>query len=325
MKTLTKTALVAISIAALGTVSTAAYAASDPAALPEGDVIYQASYSDEPTLLWTTAADASATVVGTPAPGPEDVTDGAWDPTTGKSYVIGNGYEGPCEIWEANTTTGTFEYIADIITPGDPSNDCDSFDIAPDGTAWITFFNGDFLGKVDLATGAVTDAVEITGDNDGASWIAIQPTTGVVFLGDWDENLFTIDPTTGVVTLVVADESEGYISWYDAAFDSDGLLWITGWPDGTVLFTADVANFSSTLNLQGWITIDGDDDDTGTDSLWIDRGFVPPVSPVTPVVPEPAKPVLAATGLDTAGALGAGAALVLLGFGAFAMARLRRA
>jgi len=328
VKTLTKTAFVALTIAALGTVSSAAYAASDPAVLPEGDVIYQASYFDEPTLLWTTASDASATVVGTPAPGPQDVTDGAWDPSTGKSYVIGNGYDGPCEIWEANTTTGTFEFITDIDGYGEISADCDAFDIAPDGTAWVTIYNGDYLAKVNLLDGTLSGVVEISGLHQGVSWITVQPSTGVVFVGDWNEDLFTIEPTTGALTIVSEAINESAdLDWYDAAFDSNGRLWITGWPDGTALFSADVADFVGTVALQGWITIagegEGEEADSGTDSLWIDRGFEAPVAPVTPV--EPAKPVLAATGFDSAGVLGAGAALLMLGFGAFAVARVRRA
>jgi len=58
VKILARTALVAVSIAALGCVSTAAYAAIAPAVLPAGDTIYQSNYSSDPTAPWTTASDA---------------------------------------------------------------------------------------------------------------------------------------------------------------------------------------------------------------------------------------------------------------------------
>lgn len=244
------------------------------------------------------------------------VTDGAWDPVTGKSYIIGNGYEGPCELWEADTTTGTFTYLFDIVfSVEEPTYDCDAFDIAPDGTAWVTLFDGEILTKLNLADGTTSDGVPIS-DTAGVSWIAVQPSTGVVYLGDWSDDLYTIDPATGATTLVAAWPNNDGPGWYDAAFDSNGRLWITGWPEGdTFLYSADVADFANTFVVQGPIQIEGSSADTGTDSLWITRGGPDPV----------VEPALAATGLETAGALGAGLALLVLGAGAFAVARTRRA
>ena len=314
MKTLTKTAIAAIAIAALASVSTAAYAA-DPVDLPAGDVIYQGSYSGEPALLWSTAADGSATLIGTPeTTGLDDSTDGAWDPTTGKSYVIGNGYDGPCELWEADVATGQFTYLFDITVPNpeEPTADCDAFDIAPDGTAWVTLFAGEVIAKLNLTDGTTSAHVEIQGEFAGVSWIAVQPSTGTVYLGDFSTEVYTIDPATGVLTFVgdADDAVEG--TWYDAAFDTSGRLWITTWPEDTALYSTDVADFVANVAFQG--IIDGDFP-TGTDSIWIPRA---------PVV-APVEPVLAATGLETTGALGAGLALLVLGAGAFVVARTRRA
>ena len=314
MKTLTKAAIAAITIAGLGSISTVAYAA-DPVDLPVGDIIYQGSYDLDPSALWSTAADGSATLIGTPeTTGLEDSTDGAWDPTTGKSYVVGNGYDGPCELWAADVTTGQFTYLFDITVPDPevPTENCDAFDIAPDGTAWITLFAGQAIAKLNLTDGTTSDHVEILGEYGGVSWIAVQPTTGTVFLGDFSTDAYTIDPATGVLTVVgdADDAVEG--TWYDAAFDSAGRLWITSWPEDTALYSTDVADFVANIAFQG--LIDGDFP-TGTDSIWIPRA---------PVV-APVEPALAATGLETTGALGAGLALLVLGAGAFVVARTRRA
>lgn len=314
MKTLTKTALIAVSVAALGSFSTAAYAAGEPATLPAGDTIYQASYSDEPIALWTTASDGTATLVGTPVT--EDlfeVTDGAWNPVTGTAYIVGNGYEGPCELWSADLTTGAFTYIADITGDDGPTFNCDAFDIGPDGTAWVTMYdegNTGVLTKLNLTDGTTTEPVALSGLDQGPSWIVVQPSTGVLFLGDWDTNLYTVNTTTGAATVVSAPIDLS--STYDAAFDSAGRLWITSWPDQTRLLSADVADFSGTIVEQGDIQIDGSGDDTGTDSLWIVRA------------PAPA-PALADTGVDATLPLIAGLGLLLVGGIALVARRTRRA
>ncbi|MEQ1735252.1 MAG: hypothetical protein ABL886_02330 [Rhodoglobus sp.] len=313
MNKLVKVALVAAVITALGAMSTAAHAAG-PVALPAGDTIYQANYSDDPAALWTTASDGTATVIGTPATsGLSQVVDGAWNPSTGKSYVIGNGYDGPCELWEANLTTGQFTLIAAITGDEGDTYNCDAFDIAPDGTAWVSLYDSGtdgYLAQLNLTDGTTSAAVPFSGLGNGVTWIAIQPSTGVVFLGDWDNALYTVDTATGAATIVDSSSTYG-ASIYDAAFDSTGRLWLTGWPETTELLSADVANFGASLVVQGAILVGGDGDVTGTDSLWIVRG--------------PAPAALASTGVDSSIVLAGGFSMLVLGFGAIALRRSRRA
>ncbi len=312
VKTLTKTAIAAVSVAALCGVSTAAYAAT-AANLALADVMYQSSYSDEPAALWTTASNGAATVVGVPATiDLFDNVDGAWNPTDGSSYVIGNGYEGPCELWSANTTTGQFELVAVITGDAGDTFDCDAFDIAVDGTAWVTMYDTESptLAKLNLTDGTTSDAVSLTGDFERVSWLAIQPSTGTFFLGDFSGNVSTVDPTTGVTTAYAATP-DNENSFYDAAFDSNGRLWITGWPDNTELYSTDIADYTASFVSQGAILIDGSGDLTGTDSLWIARGGADPA------------PALAATGIDAGSTLIAGLLVLLVGAGAIVVTRRR--
>lgn len=312
MHTAAKVALVAASVIALGGVSTAAYAA-DPVSLPAGDTIYQANYSSDPTLLWTTASDGTATVVGTSTTAIVDVVDGAWNPVTNRSYLIGNGYEGPCELWEVDVTTGALTLVATITGDDGPTFNCDAFDIGPDGTAWVSMYDADgsgVLAKLNLTDGTTSDPVAVSGLSGNLSWIVIQPSTGVMFVGTFEADLYTVDPATGVLTHVEAASLGGETATYDAAFDSNGRLWITGWPDSTELYSADVADFGASTVSQGAILIDGSSTETGTDSLWIVRG------------PAPA---LAATGVDATLPLVGGLGLLVLGAGALVIRRTRRA
>lgn len=312
--TAVKVAFVAASVIALGGVSTAAYAA-DPVGLPAGDAIYQANYNSDPTELWTTASDGTATVIGSSTTGVSQVVDGAWNPVTDRSYLIGNGYDGPCELWEVDVTTGAFTFIATIT--GDDGNtfNCDAFDIGPDGTAWVTMYDGGnsgVLAKLNLTDGTTSEPVVVTGLGNAISWIVIQPSTGVMFLGTFNTDLYTVDPSTGSTTYVETATVEGGTSTYDAAFDSNGRLWVTGWPDFTELYSADVADFAASFVNQGAIEVEGSGGSTGTDSLWIARA---PVS----------APALAATGLDATVPLAAGLALMILGAAALVVRRTRRA
>lgn len=315
MHSAAKVALVAASVVALASVSTAAHAA-DPVDLPAGDAIYQANYSTDPTALWTTASNGTATVIGTPSTFIPEVVDGAWNPVTNRSYLIGDGYSGPCELWEANLTTGALTFVAVITGGNGPTYNCDAFDVAPDGTAWVTMYD-DFvdtsytgvLAKLNLSDGTTSDPVTITGVVGGISWIVVQPSTGVMFLGSFGGDLYTVNTTTGAITPVDSVVTDA--SLYDAAFDSSGRLWITGWPDYTELYSANVADFATSFVSQGPITIGGSGNDTGTDSLWIVRG--------------PAPAVLAATGVDATVPLIGGFALLMLGAAALGIRRSRRA
>jgi len=320
VKTFIKVAIGASTIAALSFGPSAAFAVSG-ATLPAGETIYQANYSENPSALWSTAADGTATVIGTPATsGIGDTTDGAYNAATGKSYVVGKGYDGPCTLWEADVTTGQFTRIARITGAEGDTHDCDAFDIAPDGTAWITMYdeqastNTGTLAQLNLTDGTTSNAVSITGMRDGISWIAIHPTSGVVYAGDFRKNLFTLNAETGALSIVALgadlDLAKGY-NIYDAAFDSAGLLWLTAWDEGTELFTADVSDFAATLSSQGMIQIEGSGANTGTDSLWITHAV--------------AVPELASTGFDASAPLTFGFGILGLGMATFMIRRARRA
>ena len=310
MHTAAKFALVAASVVALSGISTAAYAAA-PVDLPAGDTIYQVNYSADPAAVWTTASDGAATVIGTPSTSLDQVVDGAWNPATNRAYIIVNGYSGPCELWEVALTTGDVTFVATITGDNGDTFNCDAFDIAPDGTAWVTMYDGDTptLAKLNLTDGTTTEAVPITNNPSTISWIVIQPSTGVLYLGSFAADLYTIDPTTGVATFV--ESASVGDSVYDAAFDSAGRLWLTSWPDNTELLSADVADFAASIVSQGPITVGGSGEDTGTDSIMIVRG--------------PAPAALASTGLDATMPLIAGLGLLVLGAGALAIRRTRRA
>lgn len=323
MLKLPQTVLVLAAVGALACVGSAASAAPLAVTLPATDLIYQGNYDKSPSQMWTTASNGAAAVIGTPATtGLSQSTDGAWDPSTGKSYVIGNGYDGPCELWGADTTTGQFTFIANITASGGPSNNCDAFDIAPDGTAWITIYDTNTpsgsLAKLNLTDGTTTDLVALSGLTTAApTFIAIQPTSGVMYLSDWSSNVFTVDTATGALTPFADGSGYEGPTPYDAAFDSAGRLWITTWGQTPALYSTDIADYANSMVLQGSILLPGDPngETTGTDSLWIDRGVVAAV---------PVVPALASTGIDTTGPLGAGLGLLVLGFGAFALRRTRR-
>ena len=322
VKTFIKVAVGASAIAALSFGPAAAFAVSG-ATLPAGNTIYQANYSENPSALWSTAADGTATVIGTPATtGIGSTTDGAYNIATGKSYVVCKGYDGPCTLWEADVTTGQFTRIARITGDAGDTYNCDAFDIAPDGTAWITMYREDAptntgtLAQLDLTDGTTSNAVSITGMRDGISWIAIHPTSGVVYAGDFRQNTFTLNAATGALSLISLGTDlglgKGY-NIYDAAFDSAGILWLTAWDDDTELFSADVTDFAATFSSQGMIQIEGSGSNTGTDSLWIARSGVTPA------------PELASTGVDVAAPLALGFGILGLGLTAFSIRRARRA
>mgnify|MGYP003573231746 CR=1 FL=1 len=107
-----------------------------------------------------------------------------------------------------------------------------------DGTLYTTVNWGQYLGTINVTTGAVTT---IGSAQSGTNLIALEcADDGTLYGLDFGAGLWTIDKSTGVRSLV------GYGSMYNAmdlAFDSNGTLWAA---NGNYLYTINTATGAST-------------------------------------------------------------------------------
>ena len=307
----------AIPVALGALVGSIAFASPASAAtLPADDEMYSVEYVNNPNdlLMWRVSPGVPTTiaeVAGSPVPGPVEITDSAYDPTTKTAYVIGSGYTTPCSLWSVTTAPAALTYIADVTVDGtEPvAPTCSAFDILPDGTAYVVV-DDSFLATINLATGIVTTVAELTSEDEpfvDISWIKYDAITDTSFAMDYDGVLFELNLTTGVLTFIAEFDLAGAGS-YDADIDSAGTLWFQAWNQFVGLWSFDPANPAATLTSEG-----GEVEGWESDSLWI--------VPAAAVAVEP-KPELAATGASDVAAIAVGS-LTLFALGALLFLRRR--
>lgn len=143
----------------------------------------------------------------------------AVDPTTGTLYCAYNLGATNFEFFTLNITTGAATFVGNLtgMTEADSGND-------PSGLAFDAsgqmFLLDDFSGtaispnaalyRVNKATGAVTATVNLDRQLSGALGLAINPNTGVFYVGDSNfsggfagtNSLYTLNPNTGATMLV---------------------------------------------------------------------------------------------------------------------------
>lgn len=269
--------LLATGAIVLGT-SSAALALATP---PDGDTFYSAGYwesGDESPVsaFWQVnpGDPTTLTVVQATHDDPQSITDGAYDASTGRSYVIGYGYGPECQLWSVDVATGAYTLVAPItqdheVLESEPvlSDNCNAFDILDDGTAYVTIFE-DELYRLDLTTGAATFVADVADSRYPEtgltlSVISTQPSTGIAYAIDWNGFVYTLDLATGVATYLI--NPSGLWGSYDADFDNAGTWWVAVWD------TNDVRLVSITDPAHAEDTMDASDPVAGwaTDSLWI--------------------------------------------------------
>lgn len=259
--------------------SSAALALTTP---PSGDSFYSAGYwAEEGEGPWSSAFwqvhpgdPTTLTTIQATHDDPQSITDGAYDASTGRSYVIGYGYGPECQLWSVDVATGAYTLVAPITQDHNvlddvpaPSEYCNAFDILDDGTAYVTIF-GVELYRLDLTTGKATYIADVTDSRYpetgiSLSVISIQPSTGIAYAIDFNGFVYTLDLVTGVATYLI--NPSGLVTSFDADFDSAGTWWVTVWSESTanLVSITDPAHAEDTMEagdpVAGW----------ATDSLWI--------------------------------------------------------
>jgi hypothetical protein len=260
--------------------SSIAFAVATP---PAGDTFYSAGYDEGgegSTAFWRVhpGEPGTLTVIQATHDDPEMITDGAYDASTGRSYLLAHGYEPECELWSVDVATGAYTLVGPITQDHEMdgpeprlSEDCNAFDILDDGTAYVTIFDV-HLYQLDLTTGAATFVADTMDDEDSSvnlSAIATQSSTGISYGIDRSGNVYTVDLGTGGSTFLI--NSGDLEPAFDADFDSAGLLWVTSWLDlgiparlTSISDLNDIAGSLESTDIAGW----------ATDALWIVPGAV---------------------------------------------------
>lgn len=249
MKTPTKAAVVAVAVGAL---ALAGVAPAGAATLPDDDELYVYSYWSG--LFSSTGGGALTHIGGAPAG-----SVGAWgidyDPVTGLAYFFDDDST-PCDLYSLDITTGIETLVGTISDGVNLYQDCDGIDITDAGDIWLAVNDWDLV-RVSAADATVLEVVVVTGmdDSDEISFIATDPTSGIVYVGDYDTRIYTVDMATGAATFVA---STSYIESGD--FDSAGTLWYLGWGAGCEngLYSLDPADVPGTAVAEGDL-LDGED------------------------------------------------------------------
>lgn len=267
---------------------------ANAATLPDGDILYV--YAEDAGLFTSTDTGALTSVGG-------GADLGAWgadyDPVTGLAYFFDDD-ENPCDLYSLDLETGVETLIGPITDGVTEYANCDGFDISASGDIWLTGFPNELL-RVSPVDASVLEVGNVTGMVDEIAFIATDPTTGILYAGDYDSDIYTIDTVTWAATLVADTD---YIQSGD--FDSVGTFWYQGagveCQNG--LYSFDPADVDGTALFQGDL-LEGD---SCIDAYAV---FVGPEieDEVEPV--EPAAPTLPATGADGQWFMAAIAVLIL--------------
>jgi LPXTG-motif cell wall-anchored protein len=273
-----------------------------------GETGYSYGYVNQ--TLWSVSADATSasfTQIGTPSGAATTVLDGAYDPTTGKSWILEKALSGPCELWTVNTDTGEAEFASQVIEGIDTTfEDCRALDILPDGRAFA-ILDREVLFSLDLTTGAATRIGTTTyeGNDRQPRALTHSPITGLSYAIDNPDNTewYTIDLTTGNLTDEV---TLNMAAPHDADVDANGVIWMLVDSEGYGrLYSTDPTDPNNFVSRADNVGLDAK-------SFWI---VPPPVS----------QPELPNTGLTVGVLSGSASALALLGLGLVAIRRQRKA
>lgn len=257
------------------------------------------------------------------------------------AYLIGTQSGVGCALLPLNLVTGAASTpvgitIAGTMDPVQNVADCEGFDIAADGTAWLSGVvpeTGDsLLYTVDLSTSVATQIGFLwDSDNDSAvRFTALASSAegtlyGVTEFGE----IYLIDPETAVVptdtveATWLADSGIFDSGWnWNADFDANGTLWLNtygdedeGGPLSDLLWSFDVTTPATPATSSGALK-QGD--------RFVDTGalfFGPAVAVEEPAAEGDAA--LAETGADPLLGLLAGGALLVFGASAIVMVRRR--
>lgn len=279
------------------------------ATLADGDELY--AYSDVDGLFSSTDA-GGLTLIG------EDTDHWAWgadyDPVTGLAYFFDDSVT-PCTLYSLDIATGADTLIGPVTDGVTDYEDCDGVDITAAGDIWLAVESTDLV-RVSPLDASVLQVVSVTGftDQQEIAFIATDPTTGILYAGDYDSNVFSIDKTTGAATYLATTD---YIESGD--FDSAGTFWYLGEGSGCEngLYSFDPTDIAGTAHFQGDLRDDGGC--IGAWALFTKSVVAPPTDP-----PAPTEPSLAATGApDGWPVAGLAALLLVLGFTISRTARRR--
>ncbi|MCX6494779.1 MAG: LPXTG cell wall anchor domain-containing protein [Actinobacteria bacterium] len=306
--------------------SSAASPAYALATLPATDHIYAYDCTDGASdfQLLELAADGTATAIGTGMGTTTGDCPGqpAWDWITKKGYFAFDG-----KLYSTDVSTGVTTEVASLSGAGVDSylTGYPALAIAPDGTAWVGS-NGR-QGKIDLATGVVTQFVSTNADNGfyyiyATAYNAVDSTLYAIQADDvtddsppYPNQLSVMSQTTGDITLgagVTLPDYQGPAveSLYAMAFDSSGQGWLlrTDSPETQLV----------SLNPTTGATVDQGGVMEGADNIVSEAIFI---SSPTPALPDTG----AESSLNVGAIAALGAALLAAGSIAFVIARRRTA
>ena len=235
----------------------------------------------------------------------------AYDVSTGKSYYIQWQYDtDPQQYFLASidlttgdsTTIGEFFYI-DGEFPTYPY--VESIAIGLDGSAYA--FSQGFLWSVDLSSGELTPIDESLSNVYG---FAVDPTTGIFYAIDYNNDRFTVDTSDGTYVYLDTVTLPAETTIYSLQIDGGGRFWIE----------VDDSNLDSDAGL--WSFAPADAAAPTYSGEFIDDPYY---TEALLIVPGAA---LAATGADFGGVAplaAGGAALALAGAALLALRRRRTA
>ena len=319
-KSLSVSAVIALSAALVLSASSAANAAIDPPLLPPAQTLYNIDCDDAAPQLWSFTTDGASTPIGAAGPGESCAGGAQTSPVDGKTYVIF--YNGETRLATVDLTTGVISPIAQV---NGATNGAWQLVITNSGAAFIT--DNVSLYTIDLTTATTTLVGSMTPFLPGA--MAYDSLTDTIYGFSQGNTLaiYTIDRATGAATdtghggnwpvAACLNGGNGPGSPDGAVFDSNGIAWIQS--DSCV---SNIMAWDPVNNI-AWMVGELYD---ATNTVYPPEGatyysetfFIAPVPQV--------KPALANTGVDYAPmaiAGGSAAAIVLAGVALLVLRRRR--
>lgn len=222
--------------------------------------------------------DESSGAVTLIGDGPESSVAGLeYDPSTATLYAVG--YTDDASLWSLDPETGVATAVGSTgvgWVTGLAMDGAGTLYGVHDGAASSTLVT---LSKKTGTATTVAPVVDVdTDDTIRIGALAFDPTSGVLYGGGYDGNVWTIDPATGSAILVgSAGVPDGQL--YGFAFSSDGTLFAS---DFGSLYTIDLATGAATqVGPHG-------DIENGVEGLAYRTEAPPPPPPPTP--PGPSGP-----------------------------------
>jgi len=336
MKKILNTAAALLFVASSMSIGSTAQAAVTPGTLATGDTLYtlQCNSSADPLLMQVDPVTLVSTSIGTASGNNTCAAQAAYNQVDKKVYFT-DWSSNPQQLKTVDLTTGAITSIGEFTLNTDNTVHPSIYAVAidPQGHAFVTSDDRK-LYSVDLATGVVTFIAEMqdsTSTTIGDVYGLTFSPAGVLYAIEYETNgrLLSINTTTGAATTVVNDywTLVGSRKAESLAFDSNGTLFIeVDGSNSSELWSADVANFSSTLTQVmgsgtgsdvGNFLYDGSNDSVVNPTAYYQESqfIVPGAGPST-------EPTLAATGVDGAVSATTGAiAFAMVAAGSLIVAR----